>query len=197
MILSFRTDMPGQTVQTQIRLSSLIRVYTVCQSFCIVWTHYSMVEPHCSNFKVITTNNLGVRIFRKFTANRVTVCLRFHWLYNVRTQMHTFKPIHPYFMHTKISYHLFLKWFLCRNLLPWRKMVLSFNITICLPVSSDVWTYAMQETQFSLLTRCIWFYIAGKPKVIKWAVSAVHPKQSTIKTPTTTTSTLQDKDTAS
>ena len=68
MILSFRTDGPGQTVQTQIRLrSSLIRVYTVCHSVCIVWTHYSMVEPHSSNFRVITTNFLGVRIFRKFT----------------------------------------------------------------------------------------------------------------------------------
>ena len=56
------TDMPGQTVQTQIRLprNSLIRVYTVCHSVCIVWTHYPMVEPHSSNF-------LGVRIFRKFT----------------------------------------------------------------------------------------------------------------------------------
>ena len=61
MILSFRTDMPGQTVQ-----SSLTRVYTVCHSICIVWTHYSMVEPHSSNFRVITTNFLGVRIFRKF-----------------------------------------------------------------------------------------------------------------------------------
>ena len=61
MILSFRTDRPGQTVQT------LIRVYTVCHSVCIVWTHYSMVEPHSSNFRVITTNILGVRIFRKFT----------------------------------------------------------------------------------------------------------------------------------
>ena len=61
-ILSFWTDMPGQTVQTQ----SLIRVYTVCHSVCIVWTHYSMVEPHYSNFRVITTNCLGVRIFRKF-----------------------------------------------------------------------------------------------------------------------------------
>ena len=59
-----------QTVQTQIRLllegavwssrSSLIRVYTVCNSVCIVWTHYS-----------ITTNFLGVRIFGKFTL----VCL--------------------------------------------------------------------------------------------------------------------------
>ena len=57
MILSFRTDMLRQTVQTQIRLlrSSLIRVYTVCHSVCIVWTHYSMVEPHSSNFRVITT----------------------------------------------------------------------------------------------------------------------------------------------
>ena len=64
MILSFRTDRPGQTVQTQIRL---LRVYTVCHFVCIVWTHYSMVEPHSSNFRVITTNCLGVRIFREFT----------------------------------------------------------------------------------------------------------------------------------
>ena len=47
--------------------SSLIRVYTVCRSVCIVWTRYSMVEPHSSNFRVITTIVLGVRIFRKFT----------------------------------------------------------------------------------------------------------------------------------
>ena len=36
---------------------------TVCHSVCIVWTHYSMVEPHSSNFRVIITNFLGVRIF--------------------------------------------------------------------------------------------------------------------------------------
>ena len=72
MILSFRTDMPGQTVQTQIRLSSVISVYTVCHFDCIVWTHYSMVEPHSSNFRVITTNFWGVQIFRKFT-----VCTRY------------------------------------------------------------------------------------------------------------------------
>ena len=47
--------------------SSLIRVYTVCHSVCIVWTHYSTVGSHSSNFRVITTNCLGVRIFRKFT----------------------------------------------------------------------------------------------------------------------------------
>ena len=28
-----------------------------------------MVEPHSSNFRVITTNFLGVRIFRKFTVD--------------------------------------------------------------------------------------------------------------------------------
>ena len=40
----FRTDRPGQTVQTQ---SSLIRVYTVCNSLCIFWTHFSKVKPLC------------------------------------------------------------------------------------------------------------------------------------------------------
>ena len=71
MILSFRTDMPGQTVQTQIRL---ISVYTVCHSVCIVSTLYSMVEPHGSNFRVITTNFWGVRIFRKFTVYVYVFC---------------------------------------------------------------------------------------------------------------------------
>ena len=66
MILSFQTDMPRQTMQTKIRLL-LIRVYTVCHSVCIIWTHYSMEKPHRSDFRVITTNVLGVRIFRKFT----------------------------------------------------------------------------------------------------------------------------------
>ena len=70
MILSFWTDMPWQTVQTQIRLL-LIRVYTVCHSVGIVWAHYYMVEPHSSNFRVITTIFLGVRIFRKFTVCHV------------------------------------------------------------------------------------------------------------------------------
>ena len=47
--------------------SSLIWVYTVCHSICIVWTHYSMVEPHSSTFRAITTKFLGVQIFKKFT----------------------------------------------------------------------------------------------------------------------------------
>ena len=33
---------------------SLIRVHTVCHSVCICWTYYFMIEPHCSNFKMIT-----------------------------------------------------------------------------------------------------------------------------------------------
>ena len=41
--------------------------HTVCHSVCILWIHYSMVVPHSSNFRVFTTNVLGVRIFRKFT----------------------------------------------------------------------------------------------------------------------------------
>ena len=65
-ILSFRTDMPGHTVQTQIKLFHPIRVYTSCHFGCIIWTHYPVVEPHISNFRVITTNLLGVRMFRKF-----------------------------------------------------------------------------------------------------------------------------------
>ena len=70
MILSFRTVMPGQTVRTQIRLQSDQGLH-FCHSICIVWTHYSMAEPLSSSFSVITTNVLGVRIFRKFMVNVV------------------------------------------------------------------------------------------------------------------------------
>ena len=45
-------------------------LYTVCHSICLVWTYYSMVEPHSSNFRVITTNVLGVRIFRNFMVSK-------------------------------------------------------------------------------------------------------------------------------
>ena len=54
--------------------SSLIRVYTVCHSVCIIWIHYSMVKPHSSNFRVIITNCFGVRIFRKFTIIILSPC---------------------------------------------------------------------------------------------------------------------------
>ena len=54
------------------------RVYTVCNSLCIVWTHYSMVEPHSSNFRVITTIFWGVRIFRIFTVRKSLVFFNRH-----------------------------------------------------------------------------------------------------------------------
>ena len=59
--------MPGQTVQNQIRLEQSDQGLHCLPFVCIVPTHYSMVKPHSSNFRVITTNFLGVRIFRKFT----------------------------------------------------------------------------------------------------------------------------------
>ena len=62
--------MPGQTVQTQIRLlleEQSDQGLHGLPFLCIVWTHYSVVEPHSSNFRVITTKFLGVRIFRKIT----------------------------------------------------------------------------------------------------------------------------------
>ena len=43
-----------------------------------------MVEPHRSNFRLITTNFLGVRIFRKFMVN----CLPFDWTHNWMAKSH-------------------------------------------------------------------------------------------------------------
>ena len=71
MIPSFRTDMPGQTVQTQIRL--LLEEQSDQGLHCLPFRLHrfdSLLygrEPHSSNFRVITTNFLGVRILRKFT----------------------------------------------------------------------------------------------------------------------------------
>ena len=50
--------------------SSLIRVYTVGYSVFIFWTHYSMVKPPCSNFRMITAFFFGVRICRIFTFSK-------------------------------------------------------------------------------------------------------------------------------
>ena len=66
MIQSFRTDRPGQTMQTQIKGGSLIRAYTVCNSLCIFWMQYSKVKPSYSTFRVITENVLDVWYFRNF-----------------------------------------------------------------------------------------------------------------------------------
>ena len=65
---------------------SLIRVYTVCNSFCIFWMHYSTVKPSCSNFRVITTHFSGVRIFKFFTvyflfAGKIVAIVKSGFLY--------------------------------------------------------------------------------------------------------------------
>ena len=61
----------------------LIRVYTVWNSIYIFRTHYSMVEPSCSNFREITANFSGVRNFRIFTVFQVSQYCYFYsiWLY--------------------------------------------------------------------------------------------------------------------
>ena len=64
MILSFWTDSSGQTMQTQ--RSSLIWVYTVCCSICIVWMLYNVAKTTCSIFRVTTANFSGIRIFGNF-----------------------------------------------------------------------------------------------------------------------------------
>ena len=62
-ILSFRTHRSGQTVQTQ---SSLIRIFTVCFSICIILMKYSKLLPLCLNFRWITGKFSHVRKFRNF-----------------------------------------------------------------------------------------------------------------------------------
>ena len=61
MILSFRTDRPGQTVVFgQIGLDNSVDpdqtapTGAVCSGSTLFATHYSMVEPYCSNCRMIT-----------------------------------------------------------------------------------------------------------------------------------------------
>ena len=57
IILRFRTDRSGKTVQTQIRLSDQgLHCLQFPLHFLIFWSHYSTVKPPCSNFRVITAN---------------------------------------------------------------------------------------------------------------------------------------------
>ena len=48
-------------------------VYTVCYSVYVFWTRFSTVKPRCSNFRMNTTNVLGVRIIRKFTVINLNI----------------------------------------------------------------------------------------------------------------------------
>ena len=58
--------------------SSLIRVYTVCYSVYIFWTHFTVVKP-CSNFRMITANFSGVRIFGSFTIKGDKTVVKWEW----------------------------------------------------------------------------------------------------------------------
>ena len=42
---------------------SLIKVYTVCYFFCILWTLYHLVKSQQSNFRIITAKCFGCQIF--------------------------------------------------------------------------------------------------------------------------------------
>ena len=61
MVISFRTDKSGQTVQTQ------IKVFTVFYSIGIFWTKYPKVWAFCLNYRLITTKLSSVPKFRNFT----------------------------------------------------------------------------------------------------------------------------------
>ena len=55
--------------------------------------HYSKVEPHSSNFRVITTNFLGVWIFRKFTVMSFTALVRMRkWATTRQNQQNSYAP---------------------------------------------------------------------------------------------------------
>ena len=117
MVLSFRTDMPGQTVQTQIRLlleeeqSDLGLHYF--NSVCIFWVHYSLVKPSCSNVRLIRANVLGVGIFRIFMVIRNTVYNTKHKnLQTLKTNKNgVLQPPPPFPPHTytpvQVSQHTF------------------------------------------------------------------------------------------
>ena len=79
MILNFRTDKSGQTVQNQIRL--LLEEQSDQGLHCLLFhlhhlTKYPKVWPLCLNFRQITVKFSGVRKFRNFTV----ICLNFRMI---------------------------------------------------------------------------------------------------------------------
>ena len=84
-ILNIGTCMSVQTVYILIRLllkSSLIRIYTVCNSVYIFWRNYFIVKLNCFILRTTMVVSLGVPIFRVFTvsiiSSSVTGCLYFY-----------------------------------------------------------------------------------------------------------------------
>ena len=87
-------------------------------------THYSMVEPHSSNFWVITTNFLAVRIFRKFTVPKA----REQWAINLpcRAGPCLGVPLTPY---PGTSLSIFIPYFHIKN-------------TVTKTVLSTIWSWS-------------------------------------------------------
>ena len=71
VILNIWTDRPEQTVHTPI--SSLIRIFTVCYSICIFWTHICLVKLHYSNFRIKTAVFRVSIIFRTSERNLIVL----------------------------------------------------------------------------------------------------------------------------
>ena len=91
MIPSFRTNRSGQTVQTQIRLLLLIRVYTVCHSVSTVWTYYCtcMLKLHCLNNSAIFSGFCIFQITTVFEpSHEIMVLFVLHRLI-LQTHMHS------------------------------------------------------------------------------------------------------------
>ena len=63
------TDRSGSPVKTQIRLKTL-QVFTFLHSILNFCSHYSMVKPQCSKFRVFS----GVQIFLIFIAISLVSC---------------------------------------------------------------------------------------------------------------------------
>ena len=96
MILSFRTDRPEQTVQTQIRL--LLKEQSdqglrFCHSVCIFKTHFSLVKQFISNFRIITTIFEDVQICMIITVKQ-TKLFHFHKFCETKTDTDYIAPNH-------------------------------------------------------------------------------------------------------
>ena len=58
--------------------------------------HYTVIQPLCRNFRMITTNFPGVRKLRKFTV--VSVDTLPYWLYKARLNLiNMWHPLSPYY----------------------------------------------------------------------------------------------------
>ena len=128
MILSFRTDRSGQTVQIQIRLlldvmltSSLIWVFTVCYSICIILTKFqkvTTVEWFGLFIKILGENNgfgkfspayyffIFSKIFlllKHITFNQLLPNHHLIPLYTPISWMYTYVPGHANYEHARIK----------------------------------------------------------------------------------------------